>query len=38
MNHLFYGDNLPVLRTSVTSESVRDRVYLDLPTRRSRDH
>ena len=30
MNHLFYGDNLRVLRDSIASESV-DLVYLDPP-------
>jgi site-specific DNA-methyltransferase (adenine-specific) len=30
MNHLYYGDNLPVLRGSVSDESV-DLVYLDPP-------
>ncbi|WP_454268870.1 hypothetical protein [Roseovarius sp. MBR-51] len=30
MNHLYYGDNLSVLRESIKSESV-DLVYLDPP-------
>jgi site-specific DNA-methyltransferase (adenine-specific) len=30
MNHLYYGDNLAVLRDSIASESV-DLVYLDPP-------
>jgi adenine specific DNA methylase Mod len=30
MNHLFYGDNLAVLRESIADESV-DLIYLDPP-------
>ena len=30
MNHLYYGDNLKVLRDSIASESV-DLIYLDPP-------
>jgi site-specific DNA-methyltransferase (adenine-specific) len=30
MNHLYYGDNLTVLRDSIASESV-DLIYLDPP-------
>lgn len=37
MNRLFYGDNLPVLREHVTSESV-DLVYLDPPFNSNRSY
>ena len=37
MNKLFYGDNLRVLRDSVTAESV-DLIYLDPPFNSKRDY
>ena len=37
MNQLFFGDNLDVLRESITSESV-DLVYLDPPFNSKRDY
>ncbi|MBC7603568.1 MAG: hypothetical protein H7255_13030, partial [Ramlibacter sp.] len=36
-NHLYFGDNLGVLRESIASESV-DLVYLDPPFNSSRDY
>jgi site-specific DNA-methyltransferase (adenine-specific) len=36
-NHLYYGDNLEVLRESIASESV-DLIYLDPPFNSSRDY
>ena len=35
MNHLYYGDNLAVLRASIGDETV-DRIYLDPPFRAHR--
>jgi len=32
MNHLYYGDNLAVLRESIRDDSV-DLIYLDRPTK-----
>ena len=37
MNHLYYGDNLPVLRDHVATGSV-DLVYLDPPFNSNRDY
>ena len=37
MNHLYYGDNLTVLRESVAAESV-DLIYLDPPFNSKRDY
>ncbi len=37
MNHLYYGDNLAVLRESIGDESV-DLVYLDPPFNSKRDY
>ena len=37
MNHLFYGDNLQVLRDSIQNESV-DLIYLDPPFNSKRDY
>jgi DNA modification methylase len=37
MNHLYYGDNLNVLRDSIASESV-DLIYLDPPFNSKRDY
>jgi DNA modification methylase len=37
MNHLYYGDNLYVLRESIASESV-DLIYLDPPFNSKRDY
>ena len=36
-NTLFYGDNLPILRDHITSESV-DLVYLDPPFNSNRSY
>lgn len=33
MNHLYYGDNLDILRADIRDESV-DLIYLDPPTAR----
>jgi site-specific DNA-methyltransferase (adenine-specific) len=37
MNHLYYGDNLHVLRNSLAAESV-DLIYLDPPFNSKRDY
>ena len=37
MNHLYYGDNLHVLRDSLAAESV-DLIYLDPPFNSKRDY
>ena len=37
MNHLYYGDNLIVLRESIATESV-DLIYLDPPFNSKRDY
>ena len=37
MNHLYYGDNLHVLRDSIAAESV-DLIYLDPPFNSKRDN
>ena len=37
MNHLYYGDNLTVLRESIGAESV-DLIYLDPPFNSKRDY
>ena len=37
MNHLYYGDNLEVLRASIPDESV-DLVYLDPPFNSNRNY
>ena len=37
MNHLYYGDNLTVLRESIAAESV-DLIYLDPPFNSKRDY
>ena len=37
MNHLYYGDNLTVLRESLAAESV-DLIYLDPPFNSKRDY
>ena len=37
VNHLFYGDNLRVLRDSIEDESV-DLIYLDPPFNSKRDY
>ena len=37
MNHLYYGDNLQVLRESIAAESV-DLIYLDPPFNSKRDY
>jgi site-specific DNA-methyltransferase (adenine-specific) len=37
MNHLYYGDNLHVLRDSIAAESV-DLIYLDPPFNSKRDY
>ncbi len=37
MNHLYYGDNLNVLRESIAAESV-DLIYLDPPFNSKRDY
>ena len=37
MNQLYYGDNLQVLRASITDESV-DLIYLDPPFNSKRDY
>lgn len=36
-NHLYYGDNLTVLRNSITDESV-DLIYLDPPFNSNADY
>ena len=37
MNHLYFGDNLGVLKESVATESV-DLIYLDPPFNSKRDY
>ncbi len=37
MNHLYFGDNLAVIRASIASESI-DLIYLDPPFNSKRDY